>query len=419
MILSSTPTDKPTLGLPPEDEHFRISMSYAGGVSRGFQLAGAFDRLGYLDTFFWPFYSWKHPLVARLLRLREDKQTIDKNRVRTSLEFILLRKLINAARGWPGGVPKDQFLFDELLDRSVARRLKAGADFFTAESRIGLHSIRKAKSLGMRAGVDRTNSHVEYQNEILVEEYAGRGQEYRVDPRIVEKARREYEESDYIFVLSSFVKRTFLERGVLADKLLLVPSGIDLSDFGWIKKEDDVFRVIFCGAACFKKGTQYLLEAFKSLKIKNAELLLVGGVTEEIKPLLNRYGQWKAVGFVPQRELYKYYCQGSVFVLPSLEEGLAKVIMEAMACGLPVIATTNTGGEDVVREGVDGFIVPIRDEASLKEKMLYLYENPDVAREMGQNARTRIEEHFTLEHYLARLIGAYDKMKATPTYLGR
>jgi glycosyltransferase involved in cell wall biosynthesis len=86
--------------------------------------------------------------------------------------------------------------------------------------------------------------------------------------------------------------------------------------------------------------------------------------------------------------------------MPSLEEGFAMVQFQAMACGLPLICTTNTGGEDLItKDGEEGYVVPIRDVEALKEKILYLYENQDIAKEMGQKAKQKVENGFTWDNY--------------------
>jgi glycosyltransferase involved in cell wall biosynthesis len=103
-------------------------------------------------------------------------------------------------------------------------------------------------------------------------------------------------------------------------------------------------------------------------------------------------------------ELPELYNRASVVVFPSLNDGFGLVILEAMACRVPVIATENTGGPDVIRDGVDGFIIPIRDVEALKERLLWLYEHRDACREMGVNARKRVEENFTVRHYGERLM---------------
>jgi glycosyltransferase involved in cell wall biosynthesis len=86
------------------------------------------------------------------------------------------------------------------------------------------------------------------------------------------------------------------------------------------------------------------------------------------------------------------------------------VIPQAMACGLPVICTTNTGGEDIARNGQDGFIVPIKDVDAIKEKILYLYEHPQEREAMGQSARQRVEKGFSWDDYGNRITEKYSRI---------
>jgi len=80
---------------------------------------------------------------------------------------------------------------------------------------------------------------------------------------------------------------------------------------------------------------------------------------------------------------------------------------QARACGLPVICTTNTGGEDIVRDGKDGFVIPIRDVEKLKEKLVYLYENPEICWKMGESAKQRVSQGFTWDDYGDKIIKLY------------
>ena len=304
-----------------------------------------------------------------------------------------------------------QFFLAELHDSFAAGVLEK-SDAVVAWSSFGLKTIRKAKKLGMKTIIERGSSHILYQTEILNEEYGRFGLRARTaHPKIIEKELREYEEADYIGIPSLFVKRTFLEKGVDEKKLIHVPYGVDLSEFRQIPKKDSVFRVVFAGGMTIRKGVHYLLQAFSELDLPNSELLLIGSLSDEIKPFLKKYaGKFRYIGHVPQLELYEHYSQGSVFVIMSIEEGLAMVQPQAMACGLPVICTENTGGEDIVREGKDGFVIPIRDVEKLKEKLAYLYENPELCRTMGTSAKERVAKGFTWDDYGNKIVEEYRKI---------
>jgi glycosyltransferase involved in cell wall biosynthesis len=119
-------------------------------------------------------------------------------------------------------------------------------------------------------------------------------------------------------------------------------------------------------------------------------------MTEEIRPFLSRFSSPAIFlrGTFPEFELHEQSSQGSVFCPASVEEGLAMVQPMAMTCGLPVVCTTNTRGEDIVRDGQDGFVIPIQGVSALKEKILYFYENRDACVEMGRSTMERVRTGF-------------------------
>ena len=113
---------------------------------------------------------------------------------------------------------------------------------------------------------------------------------------------------------------------------------------------------------------------------------------------------------VKQQELSKYYSYSDLFITCSIEEGLSMVQLQAMACGLPVICTKNSGGEEIIKDGIDGYILPIRDMEELKRKILYLYENKSVCNQMGKMAQKKIINAFSWERYGKNVISTYDKL---------
>ncbi len=198
---------------------------------------------------------------------------------------------------------------------------------------------------------------------------------------------------------STFAYKSFIEKGVPPEKLVKIPYGVDLNLFRPFPKEDDIFRVIYVGALTLRKGVQYLLESVASLKHTKIELWLIGSLSPEVRPIMTKYnGIYQYFGVIPRSELAKYYSQASVFVIASVEEGLALVQAQAMACGIPVIATVNTGAEDLFTDGMEGFIVPIRNPKAISEKLLYLYENPDICAEMGQAALKTRSKYWRVEN---------------------
>ncbi len=133
-----------------------------------------------------------------------------------------------------------------------------------------------------------------------------------------------------------------------------------------------------------RKGILYLLDAFARFKHPRKRLRIVGGVDASMAPLLAKLPNERVeyLGNVPNAELASLYSAAHVFVLPSIEEGLAMVMAEAMACGCPVIATENSGAEDLFTNDREGFIVPIRSADSLLRAIESLADQPERAQAM-------------------------------------
>jgi glycosyltransferase involved in cell wall biosynthesis len=170
------------------------------------------------------------------------------------------------------------------------------------------------------------------------------------------------------------------------------------------------------GTTGILKGLPYLLTAWSELNLDNGRLQICGEIGPEARKLINSYGgKLRNVDFtgrVSNPELY--YRNSSVFVLPSLAEGLPRVVLEAMACGRPVITTPIV--KPVVRDGLDGFYVEMRDVRPLKEKMRYFYDHRDEAARMGANAADRARK-FTWQEFsmqMASLLSAHHGRVSPP-----
>lgn len=273
--------------------------------------------------------------------------------------------------------------FDRWLTRTVDR-----CDVFHAASGCGLRAFRHVKSAyGALTVCDRGSTHIRVQDALLRDEFARWGLPYRgIDPRGIAKDEAEYEESDVVVVPSTFVRESFVQAGVNAHKVVVIPYGVRLESFFPTEKRDEVFRIMCVASLAVRKGIRYLLEATSRLTLPQSEVVLVGGLTHESKALLAPYeGRFRLHPPVSRHthELRELYAQASVLVLPSIEEGLAMVMGEAMACGVPIIATTNTGATDLITDGREGFIVPIRSPDAIRERIEYLYSHPSERAAMG------------------------------------
>lgn len=214
----------------------------------------------------------------------------------------------------------------------------------------------------------------------------------------------EYELADVILVPSERAAETFLDVGVDPGKLVYVARGVDVDRFT-PASPPPLFRLTFVGALIRRKGVHHLLEAWHRLRLKDAELVLVGTPHREIQPWLDRFASptVRVTGFT--RDVHRHLRESSAFAFPSECEGAAKAVFEAAATALPLIATRESG--DVVVDGENGIIVPPNDPDALAEAIRHLHGHPELLAEMGRRARERVVRHFTWDHYRARLVHAY------------
>lgn len=296
----------------------------------------------------------------------------------------------------------------QMHDRHVARNLPP-CDVVIALSGVGLLTGRSAQQRGGRHVCDRGSSHIRYQDDLLREEYGRQGFSWGgIAPRVIAREMAEYAAADAIAVPSSFVRDSFIAQGVSAEKLILAPYGGDLSRFRPLAPKDAAFRILFVGQLSIRKGLAYLLRAVRLAGIPGAKLVLTGLVLPETATLLARESGLpvELTGVLKGEALVREMSRASVMVLPSLEEGLAMVMAEAMACGTPVIASMNTGAADLFHDGREGYIVPIRDPDAIADRLTRLATDPALARDMGRAARRRIESFGGWDAYGDRLYSA-------------
>lgn len=290
-----------------------------------------------------------------------------------------------------------------IFDLWVAAQVPQG-DLFHGWNALCLSSVRTAKRRGMVTVVERASAHPADFVALVREEYARWNIKLTLPMWNYARGLADLAEADYITVPSAFARDSMLAHGTPARKLIEIPFGVDLDRYTPPSgKAPNPFRVIFVGNISLAKGAQYLLEAWRKLQWRDAELWLVGRVTPEFPRA--RWVDLPNVRFIPHTDsLAGLYQQADLFVFPSIQEGSALVTYEAMASGLPVITTPNAGS--VVRDGVDGFIVPIRDVDALTERMEKLRADGKTREQMGRSARSHVEQ-YSWQRYRERLVEAY------------
>jgi glycosyltransferase involved in cell wall biosynthesis len=236
-------------------------------------------------------------------------------------------------------------------------------------------------------------------------------QELSSDPIRFEQLSAEALLADHCIVTSNFTKQTLIENGVREDRIHRVPYGIDVNPSLVVHKRGGPFRVVFVGQMMQRKGLEYLLKAWKKLRLPNSELVLAGRGRVDKNLLAAFRSEFVYIGDLSDRSLGQLYQDSDLFCMPSLVEGFGLVYLEALAYGLPVIATPNTGAADIVQDGCEGFIVPIRDVEALAEKLEWAYRNRHVLAEMGSAAR-RLAEQYSWERFRSNLVAVVKRIES-------
>jgi glycosyltransferase involved in cell wall biosynthesis len=268
-------------------------------------------------------------------------------------------------------------------------------------------TFRTAKARGVRCILEECGSANAHQEAILKEEY----ERLELAPRIsvstevIENEQAECELADWVLCPSEYVADSYRIYGIPREKCLVIPYASNPTLFARPNlPPDGKFRILYVGSVGPRKGIVYLLKALQQLPRNSFECTVIGRVEKDFAPIFKRYGGLVThIPAVAHEELAAYYQKASVFVLPTLDEGMAYVLMEALCSGTPVITTPNSGGDGVVKDGLNGYIVPIRNSESIAEKLTFFQSNPGLREEMASKARGSAGS-WTWDDYVGKLL---------------
>ncbi len=283
------------------------------------------------------------------------------------------------------------------FDRQVAAAVEPSTNLI-GQYGASLASFERARRLGGTTILDYPIARLDFTYELLAEE-AGLRPLFAdtvfganaLTPQLKHLTRvaAEVDLASLLIVGSQFAAKSFA--GVVEQtRIAVIQYGVDTSDF---RPGTDVggggpLRVLFAGQLTQRKGIAYLVEAMELLDPAAFELTLVGPVVGSGRGLRRYESSFRHIAGVPPQDMPIVYRQADVLVLPSLVEGSAVVVLEAMASGLPVIVTPNVGA-DAVSDGVDGFIVPIRSPEAIAARLELLASDPELRLRMGRAALRR------------------------------
>lgn len=297
---------------------------------------------------------------------------------------------------------------NDVFDAQFAQRVLAERPRFTiGHDSSALAAQRATQSYGGLAILNQVIGHIQSGLDLFAEEARLAPEFAETLPlppaRVIEQCATEAREADRVIVPSDYVRDTMIANGTKATRVFVLPYGVDTERFRppeQPREPDGKFRVLFVGALTQRKGIKYLLEAAKRADVKGLELVCVGKLAGDPAAFAPYAGVFRHVRHVPFHEVHRLFQTADIFAYPSLHEGSAFASYEALASGLPVVCTPNTGS--VVRDGREGFIVPVRDVDALVERLRLLARDPDLRARMALAARARAEE-FTWTHYGERL----------------
>lgn len=358
-----------------------------------------------LTDYFTPYWAGKNSgLLLRLPRLGAQfaRRSIPAELEAHARSFLTANEFARVGLGRLGVHALDRRLIwrrNELFDRRIAQVVPCRS---TVVSQYGasLATFERARRVGTRTVLDYPIARMDYTQELLAEEARLRpefaetiigGATLSLEPRHLSRIGFEVELADLVVVGSRFAAESF--QGVVdPERVVTIPYGVDIAAFH--PQLNDAprcsrLRVLFAGSLTQRKGIAYVLEALELLDATRFELTLVGPLIGRGVGLARYEGRFRHLKGVRPQDMPYVYRGADVLVLPSLVEGSALVVLEAMASGLPVIVTPNVGA-DRVRDGVDGFVVPIRAPAEIAARLELLADDLELRVRMGQAGRERV-----------------------------
>lgn len=240
-----------------------------------------------------------------------------------------------------------------------------------------------------------------YQNEIdMCPQYADAI--YQEQKNVLEnlsndRRQEEIDNTQYFLAGSEFVKTSLLYSGVKEESIFVVNYGVDKTFFSFSEPQPSCLplKLSFVGQINFRKGLHHLLKVVSQYNKEQVILNIAGGYSSD-NILYKEYKDRENInfmGFVTRDRISKVFNESDVFVLPSLAEGFALVTLEALSSGCPVICSTNSGCNDVIVDGENGFVVNVSNDNQLKDKIDWFLLNMDKIPSMKNNARRTVDNH--------------------------
>lgn len=270
--------------------------------------------------------------------------------------------------------------------------------------------IIKAKCPKIKIVMDVTIGTRQYMKEIFEKDMQATGNTklYKEEPllwdlKYMGHVVKNFEHIDYALAPSDFVVKSLEFAGVNPNKIVKIPYGVNSSTFkGSLKQQHDgPIRFLFVGNLSYRKGVHHLLKVVSLFSSDKVCLTLAGGY-DGISLLYNKYHKCPNIhfaGFVTHDVLQDYYRKADFFVLPSLAEGFALVILEALSTGTPVLCSENSGGNDAIVEGKNGFVIKAGGDDELYDCISNIINNKHLIPQMSEYAMNSSKDYSWNNYY--------------------
>lgn len=329
----------------------------------------------------------------------------------------IIRSLKNVSR---------EFHHLEVIDRYAARTIIDDHTKLVLGREDGaLHSFHRAKQMGAYTVYDLPIAHYQTVRRILQREEAefpgvSRKPIMAIDfaPERIDHKDAELEAADHMVVPSAFVRDSLLQAGFPAASISVLPSACEGSWFTETPSPEatDLRQslVLHVGQLSLRKGTHRLLLAWKKLgAYRNYRLRLIGDMHLSPSFLRDFQGCFEHVSRLPREELRKHYSSAIAFVLPSAAEGFAAVILEALSCGVPIVASRNSGAEGFVEHNKHGLLHTFGDQDELCAHLDWMLSHPKERTEMARCALHKARS-WTWPDYRERFLSILGSLNQAP-----
>lgn len=394
------------------------------GARRHYAIPTILHRAGMLDRFFTDLTAsawWLTAIAAaaapeqlpdglnRLLARRIDQ--VPSSRITHFTRFAVSRIARRQRTSAPAELARQTLEANREFCRLVLRRGFGESNALYAFNGAALEMLERAGKSGMLRIVEQTSAPVATDEALLGEErnrWPGweRGGMSQSDwLPLANREEAEWQRADVILCGSQYVVDQMRLRNVPAERTIVVPYGIDAAGRAPKPRErhDRPLRLLAAGNISLRKGFQYLIDAANSLRSRKVVIRIVGESLVDEAAIRQLKQSLQVVGAVSRDEMHAQYNWADALVLPTLSEGSANVVYEALVHGLPVITTPHAGS--VVRDGIEGWIVPIRSSEAIVDAVQKLDQDRGLLEQMSIAALARSKE-FTWDQYAIRLVAA-------------